>query len=427
MPRNVFVIGLDEPNRALLELLPAARDCTFHPLLSFEELRGVEHFPIPELLAEAERRLDNFEGSIDAITTIIDFPATEFVPLLARPRGLHTPSLEGVLACNHKYWSRQLQEEAAPEAVPGYAILDPYGDDPLAATGLEPPIWVKPLNAFRSHLGFRINQPQDLYAALPVIREELPRLAAPFESVLKYADLPPRLAELGGKVCIAEQIISGRLCTVEGYVQHGVPHVYGIVDSVRAPNRSSFARYQYPSSLPPPVQRRIVDIAERVMTSIGLDHSPFNMELFYNARRDTIAVLEINPRLSQSHAPLFDLVDGVSHLQVMTDVALGRPPEMQSGQGRYDIAAKFFLRAYRDARVTAVPSEQQIARIIERIPGTKISALVEESTQLSDLEDQDAYSFELAEVYLGARSNRELLARWHAVREELAFGLQDPD
>ena len=426
MSRNVFVIGLDDVNRELLQGIPAARECAFHPLVDFDELRGVETFPVVELLARAERDLDAFPGTVDAVTTCIDFPATEFVPLLGRRHGCPGPTIEGVLACNHKYWSRQLQREAAPEAVPDFAVLDPYADDPLAEVDLDPPMWVKPLNAFRSHLGFKINQPQDLYAALPVIRDELPRLAAPLDAVMKYAELPTEIERLGANVCLAEQIIAGRLCTVEGYVRGGQPRLYGIVDSVRAPNLTSFARYQYPSSLPPRVQRRVLDVAERVMARIGLDDCPFNMELFYNSRRDTLAVLEINPRISQSHAPLFHLVDGVSHHQVMVDVALGREPDMPHREGPYQVAAKFFLRAYRDARVTAVPSEHAIARLCERLPGTKIRVLVEEGLQLSDLEDQDAYSYELAEIYLGARSVRELLARWRAVREGLSFGLEDP-
>lgn len=427
MSRNVFVIGLDEPNRELLNETPAARECEFHPLVDFDDLRGVETFPVDELLEKGERDLDAFPGPIDAITTCIDFPATEFVPLLGRRHGTTGPTIEGVLACNHKYWSRQLQRAAAPEAVPDFAVLDPYVDDPLSAVDLDPPMWVKPLNAFRSHLGFRIAQPQDLYAALPVIREELPRLAAPFDAVLKHAELPPEIEQLGANVCLAEQIISGRLCTVEGYVRGGQPHIYGIVDSVRAPNRTSFARYQYPSSLPPAVQRRIRDTAERVMATIGLDDSPFNMELFHNARRDTLAVLEINPRISQSHGPLFHLVDGVSHHQVMVDIALGRQPDMPHRGGPYNVAAKFFLRAYRDARVTAVPSDDDIARLVERLPGTKVHVLVEEGTQLSDLTHQDSYSYELAEIYLGGKSVHDLLARWHSAREELGFGLEDPE
>lgn len=439
MPRNVFVVGLDDANRELLERLPAARECRFHTLLDFSRLRGVDHFPIEDLLDEGHRELQRADQPVDALCTCIDFPATEFVPLLGRDLGLPGPSLEGVLACNHKHWSRALQREAAPEAVPGFVAFDPYTDDPLADIDLNYPLWVKPLNAFRSHLGFRINHPQDFHAALPTIRAELPRLAEPLGAVMKLADLPADIAAAGAQLMIAEQILSGRLCTVEGYVHEGEPHVYGIVDSVRVPNRSSFARYQYPSSLPSDIQRRITDVTARVMRRVGLDQSPFNMELFYDAPRDSIRVLEINPRLSQSHAPLFELVDGTSHFQVMVDLALGRAPSAPFGgrlapghgkaerQGRFGVAAKFFLRAYRDAVVEAVPSADDVARVESQLPGAIVHVLVDAGARLSELADQDAYSYELAEVYLGARNHRELLAHWRWVRESLPFGLSDPE
>lgn len=439
MTYNVFVVGLDRPNRQLLERLPAAQECTFYTLLDFGLLRGVEQYDIDELLAEGRRFIEEADAPPDGICTTIDFPATELVPLFAAERGLPGPSVEGVIACNHKHWSRVLQKESAPEAVPDFAAFDPFRDDALDSIALPYPFWIKPLNAFRSHLGFRIDQPQDFHAALPVIRSELPRLAEPFEKVMAYADLPPEIAREGASRMLAEQIVTGRLCTLEGYVFHGEPHVYGIVDSVRAPNRSSFARYQYPSTLPDDVQRRLTDTGARVIANTGLDDSPFNMEFFYEPSSDEIRVLEINPRLSQSHAPLFELVDGTSHLQVMVDLALGRrPAEPFGSQGRpghgaiqrhgpYGIAAKFFLRAYRDAVVEAVPDPDDIARIEEDMPGALVHVLVEQGTRLSDLSDQDAYSYELAEVYLGARNRLELLDRWARVRDVLGFGLSTLD
>lgn len=438
MSRNIFVVGLDEANHELLRHLPAARECRFHPLIDFSRLRGVDRFPIAELLAEAERTLDGFDGPVDGICTCIDFPATELASLLGRRYGLPGPSLEGVLACNHKHWSRRLQRAAVPWAVPPFTSFDPYAADPLSEIDLDYPLWIKPLNAYRSHLGFRINHPQDFHAALPIIREQLPRLAEPLDVILKHAALPADVAAAGSRIMLAEEVVSGQLCTVEGYVRDGRPHVYGIVDSVRAPNRSSFARYQYPSTLPARVQHRITGVTERVMRAVGLDQSPFNLELFYEPAHGTIRILEINPRLSQSHARLFEMVDGTSHLQVMVDLALGRtpsapfagagPPARGRGlrEGPFTVAAKFFLRAYRDAVVEAVPGEDDIARLQAALPGVSVNVLVAPGAVLSDLPDQDAYSYELAEISLGARSRRDLLARWRLVRESLPFGLSDP-
>ena len=51
---------------------------------------------------------------------------------------------------------------------------------------------------------------------------------------------------------MAEQVIGGRQCTVEGYVHDGEVVPYGTVDSIRYPQVLSFFYYLYPSTLPAP-------------------------------------------------------------------------------------------------------------------------------------------------------------------------------
>lgn len=422
MRRNVFVLGLDAFNRALLERA-RGDTCAFHELLSWDDLRGVEAFPIEELLRTAEDRLVNFGGTVDGIATFVDFPATEMVPLLARKVGVRAPSLEAALRCNHKYWSRLLQREVAPRSIPRFAAFDPYDDAALDRLGLEYPFWVKPVNAFRSHLGFRVGNRHEFAAAQQALRADLPRLAEPLEYVLRQAELPQEIAALGANACIAEEIISGRQCTVEGYVQHGQVHVYGVVDSIRESNRTSFARYQYPSTLPRQVRRRMAAITRRVVAHTGLDDSAFNVEFFYDARRRRYWLLEINTRISQSHAELFERVDGVSHHGVMVDVALGDPPHLPRRQGPFACAAKFFVRAFDDATVEHVPSPEKIRRIEETVPGAEVYVTVTEGTRLAELEDQDSYSYELAVIYLGASGPRDLLQRHRQCTDMLGFDL----
>lgn len=58
--------------------------------------------------------------------------------------------------------------------------------------------------------------------------------------------------------------------------------------------------------------------------------------------------------------------------------------------------------------VRSVPDDQQLAEIGERFPGTRVKVHVAEGDDLADLLFQDAYSFELADVYLGADTEIEL-------------------
>ncbi len=422
---NIFVLGLNDASLRMLRRLPQAARYAFQPLLHHDELRGVEEFPVRDLLQVAQERLESFTGPVDAIVTLLDFPATELVPLLGRRYGTRAPTLEAVLKCNHKYWSRVLQQEVVPECVPPFAVFAPEAEEIADNLGLDYPYWVKPLNAFRSQLGFRVDRAQDLEAVLPQFRDELPRLAEPLEAFMKEAELPPEIAGLGAGIVLAEGLIGGRQCTVEGYVHRGRAHVYGVVDSVRAPNRSSFARYQYPSGLPGRVQHRVSELAIRVLEHLGYDDGCFNVEFFWERRHDQLWLVEINPRLSLSHCELFELVDGQSNAQVMIDLALGRRPSPPTGEGEARCAGKFFIRAFRHGRVQRAPTPDDVARAEAQGPGARISVHVESGIDLDELSNQDSYSYELATVRLGAPNERELLRRFARVSEALDFEIVD--
>jgi len=145
--------------------------------------------------------------------------------------------------------------------------------------------------------------------------------------------------------------------------------IYGAVDSLReGPAGSSFSRYEYPSTLPAPVPERMGDIAARVIRQVGYDDAPFNIEFYWEEDSDRIWLLEINCRISKSHAPLFQMVDGCYHHQVMIDLTLGRQPAMRHREGRFGCAAKFMLRRQEDARVIRVPSDAEIAAVEADIP-----------------------------------------------------------
>src|SRR5699024_15787 len=81
------------------------------------------------------------------------------------------------------------------------------------------------------------------------------------------------------------------------------------------------------------VQERMSDISRRVVAKTGLAQSTFNIEFFWDEPTGALNVLEVNARHSQEHAPLFEMVDGVSNHQAMLDVAFGRTPQMAHRAG----------------------------------------------------------------------------------------------
>lgn len=300
-------------------------------------------------------------------------------------------------------------------------------DDTEPPEGVRYPMWIKPVKAYSSELAFHVRDADEFAAALAETREGIDRIGKPFQQVMEFLDPPEEIAAIGGKACIAEEAVTGSQVTVEGYSTGDYTHVYGVIDSHTYPESSSFLRYQYPSSLPASVQRRLADISIRVIDHIGLTDVAFNIEYFWDADSDTIRLLEINPRHSQSHARLFTEVDGVPNHQCTLRLALGEDPDLPHRQGPHRLAAKWFLRRFADGVVRRVPTDQEIADLEARHPGCHVEVGVEEGERLSAKHGEDSYSYVLAMVHVGADDERELTERYQRCVEELPFEIEDVD
>lgn len=421
MTKHVFVIGLDDFNLRELETVHGAAEYAFHGLVDYETMVNPRSYPMEQIMAEARRTLRE-APAVDAIIGHWDFPTTSMLPILRREWGLPTPTLESVLYCESKYWSRIAHQEALPECTPAFQGLDPYSDDPVADLQLDYPFWLKPTTSFSSYLGFRIENEEQFRGAMATIRDNIHVFAEPFDYIMQYCENRSVLpAEGSGATCLAESIIGGHLCTLEGFVYNGEVVTYAVIDSLRGSNQVSFLSYQYPSSLPEGVQNRMKAHTETILTYIGLDHTPYNIEYFWDPATDKIWLLEINPRISKSHCPIFQIATGASHHEVAIDIALGRRPTFPRAEGRYPMAAKFMPRVYGDAIVTRVPSEDEIAAITRYHPELRVDVAVEEGMQLSDLRGQDSYSYEIGDLFFGAQDEAELHQKFQELMKQLDF------
>lgn len=429
MTKNVFVVGLNDLNAARLKRLRGVEDVTFHQLLTPAQVSETQDFDIPAMLAEAEATLDAFDGSIDAIVGYIDFPVSTMLPLLCRKYGTPNASLESLLKCEHKYWSRQVMSEVIPDHIPKFTAFDPFDEAALSKIGeadLRFPFFVKPIKSSGSRLGFRIDSPEDFDYATEKLRAEIGQISEPFNYVLDQADLPAEIRAVEGHYCMAEQVIGGRQCTVEGYVFNGEVVPYGTVDSIRYPQVLSFFYYLYPSTLPQRVQDTMNEITRTIMAHIGYDNAGFNIEYYWDEVSNRIWLLEINTRIAQSHCDLFEMVDGVSHQQVTIDLGLGRRPDMPHREGPEKVAAEFFYRVFfSDAKIARAPSRAEVEVAAEQVPGTRITSYVSKGSQLSELPEQDAYSFAVASVWMGAGKQSKLLWNYEQVMKRLNYEFAD--
>ena len=194
-----------------------------------------------------------------------------------------------------------------------------------------------------------------------------------------------------------------------------------MLDSITYPERSSFLRHQYPSQLPEPVQRRLVEVSERVIERVGLNWTTFSVEFFCDPDSGDVCLLEINPRHSQSHAQLFADVDGIANHHAMVELALGQDPDLPRGEGPYDISAKWYHRRFEDGVLRRDPTPEEVARIEREIPGVRVTPVPREGQRLSELLGQDSYSFELTDVIVGARDEAELVATYERAVGALTY------
>ncbi len=416
--KNIFIIGYEDFAVELLQALPGSERINFLPALSREEMVSADEIPAMEIYEKALAAITNSRHNPDAIITFWDFPATIITAMLNRRFGLIGPPVRSIFKAEHKSWSRAEQRKVIIDHIPRFASFDPKDKDAYSKLQLLTPFWIKPVKSFRSYLSYQVNDQTEFEEYREIMAQQVDGIYRPFIELMRLARMPELICS-GEESCIAESPLSGRLCTLEGYVFDNEVVSYGIVDSIREKESNSFQRYQYPSQLPMEIQYRMMDIARRVIGHLGMNDTCFNIEFFYNQTADRINLLEINPRTSESHTDLFAKVHGYSQLKILLELALGNRPKPLERNGDYRMAAKVFYRAYQPGVVEQVPAAEQIAEIIARFPDTKIKLNVDKGDDLRDLKFQDSYSFELATIFLGADNEIELMRKYEEIVELL--------
>jgi len=117
--------------------------------------------------------------------------------------------------------------------------------------------------------------------------------------------------------------IAARLWDVSGTEQRLISRgVYRLTENQTG--TISFQRFEYPSSLDERIQWRMSDIAIRFMRSIDFDDGLFNVEMMYDEDKDTIHIVEVNPRMCPQFADLMEKVNGINTYEIALDSAARR-------------------------------------------------------------------------------------------------------
>lgn len=426
--KTVFVVGSDDYNMDLIRRIPDAGKWDVVSALTWGEMQPSSgQVDFDALYDHAVTMIDEHDRKPDAIIGYLDFPVTPLVCLLIRDYGLVGPTPGAIARCEHKYWMRLIQSQVMPDETPAFTAMNPFQPEKALNDAPPFPFWLKPVKGHSSVLGFLIRDKPDLESALHACRQSIHHFGEPFNQFLAHLDDVSEISGIDGNYAIAEELISAaNQFTLEAYIHKGRVSVYGVIDSLRqGVLSSSFSRYQYPGEVPENVVERATQVSQDLLNTIGLDNSPFNVEFFWDPDTDALDLLEINPRISKSHAPLFHMVDGSSHHKVPVDLSMGKKPSMPQRDGESAVAAKFMLRSFEaDGIVRRVPAELDLGKLRRILPDIEANILVETGTRLSSMLYQDSYSWELAEVFLGGRDVEMLEDAYARCCDSLEFHIQ---
>jgi len=358
-------------------------------------------------------------GRIDGVASSSDYPGVALAGALSAELGLAGARPERVLTAAHKYYSRIAQRGVAPDAVPDFALVD------LRPAELTPPLpfpfWLKPVKGSFSVLARLIDGPQAFrdFVLSRAVREYGSDYLALFNRmVAHYTDHP-----VDGHALIAEGVLRGEMVTVEGFACDGAVELLGIVDSTLHAN-GSFARFDYPSLLPEPVQERVAAIARRVIGALGLDWTLWNIEMMYDASADRVSIVEVNPRICGQFGDLYQKVDGANGYEVALALCTGMRPHVERGRGRYAAAASFPLRVFAPSAVVAAPDDADTVAAEALFAETIVWHECRAGDELTDFAGEDGASQRYAVINLGGTDREDLARRRRAVEARLGFRMR---
>lgn len=424
MPRRtVLTVGATPDDLYWLERINERDRYRFLPLGDFAQADDPELCRPREFIDAAVGEALRLSEKPHGIVAFDDYPASLLAAAIAERLGLPGPSLASVVACNNKAWSRALQAQVVPAAVPRFQIVDPHRDWRPDDLQLAFPFWLKPVKSSMSYLGFRVDSFAEFRRAIERSRAGLPAYAAAFEELMGMVPRPRGAGRVRADWLIAEELLRGRQCTLDGIMKDGEIHPVGVVDSIRLRNRVSFSRFDYPSRLPQAAQSAMIDIAGKVLRRVGFDDGMFNIEFFVGGRAASPRIIEINPRFSPQFSDLFEKVDGTLSHEYVLAVASGAWPSLTRRRGRHRIAASCVLRVDADHVVLRAPRAPDIARLQSAIPDAHIQVTTAEGGRLGD-SVQDSYTYRYGLIHLGARDRRDLQAKLARAMRLLPFRLK---
>ncbi len=419
-PKRVLVINQTPSQQKELatNAIQSKYQCIYHRI--YRQDHSLKHGSMKNLVQYMKKKYKRYK--LDGILCTQDYLGNICGCLLAQQLKLPGPSPLSVLTCHHKYYSRIAQARYVPQATPSFGLIDPDKvNKSLQKLPLTFPFFIKPVKAYFSFGATPVHSKKELKNTMGHSMPEKSFLK-PFNAVL----LEHTPFALSANYLLAESILKGHQCTIEGFVRNGTCYILGVTDSVMYPGTISFHHFAYPSQLPKEVQKRMAKIAQKIMQGLTFNNSFFNIELMYNPLSNRIHIIEINPRSVAQFADFYEKVHGLNSYEIMLALATNNPLPIRKKKGVYTIAASFALRTFANGRITYSPSKNDLEKIYQAFPDAHIQLHVQKGQTLSE-ELQDGKSYLYAVINIGGKNRTDLMSRFENCKKLLSYTIQSFD
>lgn len=366
------------------------------------------------------------EGSFDGLVAYTD-AGMAVASVVAPSIDVTMPSAESVFACLHKGASRRAQQLVVPEATPLFWDFDLSHGVPNAkeVRSLPYPVFVRPVRSNFSMFAERCNTPEALldwfarYCAYWMTHIVTDTTSS--EAVLRLA-----FHEQSFFGALVEPLARGmHQATLDGYVFRGEVRSLGVTDSVMLDETVSFDRFVYPSALGTALEKRVVQVAQRLLSSIGFSHGGFNMEFFYSETGD-IQIIEVNPRVAMQFEWYYRQINDLNIHRLLLDLSLDRDPELShtssiAAEGPVGVCA--VLRSAVNGVMRRLPTPEHARRAQEEIPSLYWYSFFRPGASL-DVARQDTHSFRYAYAYFTVPDRTLIEPTIERIQELLPFEIE---
>lgn len=410
--KRILVICPLERDRRELALFNNSYQIFFHDI-NFDDWEQVQNLNEPILKNIINDISDVInKNKIDGVFSTDDYLGTLLAAIVSKQNELLTPDPSCIALMQHKLCARMKHQEIVPEATPQFVALEDNRCE------LPIPYFIKPVRSRFSRGAHPVHTHDELTPA--------------FEDALTYCELSlweylakpylPTNYDSNARI-LAESLCTGMQCTLEGFVFNDAITFIGITDSIMFPGTISFKRFDYPSCLAEKVQKRIQEIATKLLHGINYNNGFFNIEFMYDSETDDIFIIEVNPRLVSQFADLYQKVDGISNYEQLLALISGQRPSIKSNEGEYNMASSCVLRRFHDCTIMRLPTEEELEKVYEAYPQVRIQLYGKEGQRLSDLK-QDGKSYRFGLIHIGGDDVADIEEKFNTIQEMLNIILE---